>query len=308
MCRGLLSLPRHRSVPATSATVSKPYDATSKDLIETDPAGWVAFLGFAVDPSAVSLVDADVSTVTTDADKVIRVGRPSPWLLHLDIQARWEAAMDRRVLRYNALLHHRHGLPVASVVVVLRSASNMRALTGVLAMRPPVGAGWEFRYEVLRVWERPPTDFLGGPLGLVPLAPLADLREPDLPAVVGGMKSRIDGQPDRPLAAKLWAASYVLMGLRYERAQADNLLSGVMQMEESVTYQAILERGQQKGLQQGALTELRKVLLLQGEAKFGAPSGATTAAINAISDIVRLESLAARILTASSWDDLLQSA
>jgi hypothetical protein len=71
--------------------VSKPYDATAKDLIETDPAGWVSFLGCAVPASAVHLVDADVSTVTTDADKVIRVDEPAPWVLHLDIQANWEA-------------------------------------------------------------------------------------------------------------------------------------------------------------------------------------------------------------------------
>ncbi len=287
--------------------MSKPYDATSKDLIEADPAGWVTFLGCPVQPSAVRLVDADVSTVTADADKVIRVDEPSPWLLHLDMQARWEESLDRRLMRYNALLHHRHGLPVASVAVILRSSSNMSGLSGVLPMQPPVGPAWEFRYEVLRVWERPASDFLAGPLGLVPLAPLARVRQPELPQIVAEMKERIDGQADRPLAARLWAATYVLMGLRYHQAVADQLLAGVMQMEESVTYQAIMERGRQSGRKEGAVTELQRVLLLQGEAKFGKPNPTTTAAVHAISDIARLESLATRVISASSWDELLQS-
>lgn len=46
--------------------VSKIYDATSKDLIEIDPAGWVSFLGCPVDAADVRLVDADVSTVTAE--------------------------------------------------------------------------------------------------------------------------------------------------------------------------------------------------------------------------------------------------
>lgn len=206
--------------------MSKPYDATSKDLIETDPAGWVTFLGCPVPPSAVRLVDADVSTVTTDADKVIRVDGPSPWILHLDIQSRWEEALDRRLLRYNALLHHRHALPVATVLVILRSSANVSALSGVLPIRPPVGSGWDFRYEVLRVWQRPAADFLRAPLGLLPLAPLADVRPADLPAVIAGMQSRIAAVSNRPLAAKLWAATYVLMGLRFEQALIDNVLTG----------------------------------------------------------------------------------
>jgi len=298
--------------------VGTPYDATSKDLIEADPAGWVTFLGCPVAPAAVRLVDADVSTVTADADKVIRVDGPAPWLLHLDIQARWDAAMDRRLLRYNALLQHRHGLPVASVVVILRRASNMPALNGALAVRPPVGAGWEFRYEVLRVWRRPAADFLAGPLGLLPLAPIADVRKADLPAVVTAMKARLDAQPDRPLVARLWAASFILMGLRHPAALVDNLLSGVMQMEESVTYQAILRRGREDGLRQGleqgreqglmqGLQEAKKVLLLAGRPKFGPPPPAVEAALAAVSDTARLEALASRVFTAASWDDLLQS-
>lgn len=291
--------------------MSKPYDATSKDLIETDPAGWVAFLGCPTPPDAVRLVDADVSTVTAEADKVIRVGGESPWMLHLEIQAGRDEAMARRLLRYNALLQHRHGLPVASAVVLLRTEANDTTLTGMMPVAPPVGARWDFRYEVVRVWERPAADFLGGPLGLVPLAPLAAVGPAELPGVIGRMRDRIDAQPDGPLAGRLWTASYILMGLRYEQAAIDALLSGVRQMEESVTYQALLKRGLQEGLQQGsqqgAVTEARKLLLLSGQAKFGPPGAAIGAAVGAITDLVRLEALVPRVHSVSSWDELLKS-
>jgi hypothetical protein len=58
--------------------MTKPFDATTKDLIEAAPAGWVTYFGRTVSPSAVRVVDADLSTVTTGADKVIRVTDPFP--------------------------------------------------------------------------------------------------------------------------------------------------------------------------------------------------------------------------------------
>jgi predicted transposase YdaD len=289
--------------------MSKPYDATSKDLIETDPAGWVTFLGGNAPASAVSLVDADVSTVTTDADKVIRVDAVAPWLLHLDIQTGWQNDLDRRLLRYNALLHYRHAIPVASVLVILRSSASVTSLSGVMPVRPPVGANWDFRYEVIRVWERDANDFLTAPLGLVPLAPLARVRANDLPSVVAGMRQRIDAQPDRSLAAKLWAATYVLMGLRFDQASVETVLSGVMQMEESVTYQAILRRGEQAGLQQGlqrgSTQGMTKLLLRQGHKRFGNPTAAQEARIVAITDSAKLEQLSDKILEVNTWDELL---
>lgn len=285
--------------------MSKPYDATSKDLIEADPAGWVTYLGHPVAPAAVRLVDADVSTVTTDADKVIRVDDPAPWLLHLEIQAAWDGDLARRLLRYNALLAHRHELPVASVAVLLQPSANATALTGVLPSRAPVGAGWEFRYDVLRVWERPAAEFLTGPLGLLPLAPIADVSEAELPGVVGAMKARLDHEASVALGERLWTASYFLMGLRFGEALIHNLLSGVMQMENSTTYQAVLRRGAAEGRLQGELTEARNMLLLLGRDKFGEPGPADAATIDAISDKTRLEALARRVLIASSWDDLL---
>jgi predicted transposase YdaD len=157
------------------------------------------------------------------------------------------------------------------------------------------------------VWQRPADDFVNAPIGLVPLAPLADVRESALPSLVERMRKRIARRSHRPLAAKLWSASYVLMGLRYETALIESLLSGVRQMEESVTYQAIIRRGEKKGREQGLREEALRMLLLAAQPKLGAPGKPIRAALDAITDVTRFERLAARITTASSWSELLKS-
>jgi hypothetical protein len=68
-------------------------------------------------------------------------------------------------------------------------------------------------------------------------------------------------------------------------------------MEESSTYRAIIRRGRAE--------EARRMLLLQGEPKFGPPDEATRAALETISDVARLEELAVRLMTVSSWQELL---
>ena len=64
-------------------------------------------------------------------------------------------------------------------------------------------------------------------------------------------------------------------------------------MKESVTYQAIIEE------------EARKMLLLQGRSRFGKPSPQVVAALNALTDVSRLEELGVRLLNVSSWEELL---
>jgi predicted transposase YdaD len=105
------------------------------------------------------------------------------------------------------------------------------------------------------------------------------------------------------------------MGLRYQNALVQTLLRGVVNMEESVTYQAILRegeargeaRGEPKGEARGKAVEARKLLLLQGRTRFGEPSAEVVAALDALSDVGQLEQLAVRLLQVSSWEKLLRS-
>lgn len=68
-------------------------------------------------------------------------------------------------------------------------------------------------------------------------------------------------------------------------------------MKESSTYQAILG--------EGAVTEAKRVLRLQGDEAFGRPDAGTAAALDRINDLTHLEELLKRFRTVRSWQELL---
>jgi hypothetical protein len=73
----------------------------------------------------------------------------------------------------------------------------------------------------------------------------------------------------------------------------------VRAVRESDSYQAILDEGEVRGLQ--------RAVLGQGRKKLGEPDEATRAALGEITDPDRLDRLIARLLDASTWQDLLQT-
>jgi hypothetical protein len=89
------------------------------------------------------------------------------------------------------------------------------------------------------------------------------------------------------------------MGLRYSDEVISHLLEGVLDMQESTTYQAILKQGQVAGEQ--------KVLIRLGTKKFGKPDAGSLAAIEGIRELERLEALGERMLDAEvrDWKSLL---
>ena len=71
-------------------------------------------------------------------------------------------------------------------------------------------------------------------------------------------------------------------------------------MQESTTHQAILR----EGLFEGRVGEAQRLLLLQGELRFGAADDATRSDIEAIRDVERLERIMKRVLDTSVPDGL----
>jgi predicted transposase YdaD len=286
--------------------VSHPYDATTKALIETRPGDWLPLLGF---PAGlpVRLIDADLATVSAAADKVVRVGAGRrAWLLHLEFQAGRDAGLVARARLYNVLLDHRHGLPVLSVLILLRPDADGPELTGVEERALPTGErSLQFRYRVVRVRELPVETVLNAPPGVLPLAPLAAVRQDDLPAVVRRMEARVEREATPAEAAVLWSATFILMGLRYSREFAGQLLRGVRAMRESVTWQMIFEEGEEKGKAEGRAEGVREMLLLQGAKRFGPPDAGTGAALAAVSDPDVLRELSSRLLDVGGWQELL---
>jgi predicted transposase YdaD len=305
----------------------KKFDAILKHLSEQYPQDWARFAGVS---GPVTVIDADVSTVTAAADKVLRVESPEPWILHLEFQASRDLTLPRRLLHYNVLLGIRHELPIRTLVILLRPDADGKELTGQVQWRLPHGRPYlEFDYELVRLWELPPEAILEGGLGTLPLAPLTNVTQLELHELIGQMSQRLDCDVPRPVADSLWTATLILLGLEYEQAFAKQLLRGVGSMKESVTYQAILEEGREKGLregrkegrkegreegrkqgrkeghEEGRAEASRRILLVQGTKRFGTPSPKVRRKMTQISDVRVIETLVLRILDVESWAELL---
>jgi predicted transposase YdaD len=289
----------------------KRYDVSVKDLIEDYATAWPELIG-AGPHQGVDVIDADISTVTGAADKALLVhGEAYDWILNLEVQAGHRLNVPDRLHLKSTLFHHRHGLPVRSAVVLLRRAAEATNLSGIREERLPDSADPYdvFRYLVVRVWRLPLGPLLSGSLGLLPLALLTDEAAPIMPQTVARIEARLRQQVSPEAAEKLRTVSYILLGLRYPQEFIENLFHGVTSMEESVTYQAILAKGEAKGkvkgIEEGKLLEARGTLLRLGRKRWGPPDAAITEAIMALIDLARLEALQERVSDVSSWSELL---
>ncbi len=78
-------------------------------------------------------------------------------------------------------------------------------------------------------------------------------------------------------------------------------------MKDSVTYQAIVEEGREKGLIEGRVEGRVEALLRLGRIRWGDPKEAQRQDLERIVDIDRLERMTERLLQAGSWQELLET-
>jgi hypothetical protein len=286
------------------------FDATMKELAQEDPA---AFLGaFDTPPTQpVKLLNVDLSTVTAAADLVFGIGPETAYteIVHIDVQSGPDAKKGLDVLAYNALVHRLYAVPVHSILLLLQSKAGHSDVTGGIAYSPRPGKGkMDFEFEVVPLWKWPAEGFLTGPLNLVPLAGLAQMPgglapEDALGGIIRRMVERLDREAEPGRARKLVTAGYLLTGLRFrDRSIVDVLFGDIDMIQESVTYQGILDDGRKEG----RLDEARQTVLRLGQKHLGAPGDGVRAALAALADLDRLRRMTDRVDDVGSWDELLQ--
>jgi predicted transposase YdaD len=300
-------------------TPGKPFDATTRNLFSLGPHDWLKLFRIKVPGRRkVEVIDAGISTVTADADKVIKIdGRP-PWIIHVEFQAAYDARMAERLLRYNVLLGYRHEARVRSIVVLLRKQTGETGLTGIHEEAfPGEGAYLTFRYDVVRAWEQRAEDILAGGLATLPLVVISDVGKAGIAAALRAMADRLKAEASPDRRATLMASARALLGLRFDRSEAGEIWRRVEMdvlkirgIEESSFYQEIMElgeaRGEARGMAEGKAEEARGLLLKLGRKKFGVPGRHVLEEIEGLSDLKRLERLCERLLSVSSWDDLVR--
>jgi hypothetical protein len=286
----------------------KPFDATLKNLAAVNPVEVLSELD-RKPALPVKLLNVDLSTVTTATDIVFGLGDPPQEVIHVDNQSGPDAKKHRDLLAYNALLHRQYGVPVHSILLLLRRQAQHSDQTGNInyAARPGRGK-MSFDYEIVRLWEKPVDLVLAGGLATLPLAPLCCLPEGEdlvdsLRRVLNAVYDRLQREAAPGMVTRLFTATLELTNLRVDRKQARALIEGVSAVEESPIYQAILDIGFDKG----RIDELQQTLLRQGRRKFKVLDESTRQAVLAINDLERLHQLSERLLDVDTWQDLLKS-
>jgi len=291
-------------------------DATSKSLVELGPSAFLYFLGHERDPSLLTLIDADLSSVSARADKVIRVDDPQPWILHLEFQATWDGGLPRRVLGYHGTLQERHGIPVASVIVLLSRRANSTGCNGELQSETPLGLPWTFRYHELRLWEMSPDRLLNGPVALLPLAPLTNVSPEQIPALVQRIAKSLAGT-DQPTAEKLWQSMLNLLYLRREEKGMADILLGLkipdtsplleQHIRDSRAYadKIVRQEWEEAARAEGRIAEARSAVVRIATKRLGSPSEAQLRSLQSITQVDRLEGLLDRALDTKNWEELL---
>jgi hypothetical protein len=280
------------------------FDATLKDMGRESP--W-AFLATFDQPPAlpVKLLNVDLSTVTALADLILGLGDPLAEIVQLDFQSSAAAWKHADVMAYHALLFAHYHVPVHTVIVLLRPQAAHANMNGVIRYAPRPGrSSMEFSYEVVRLWQRPAEQLLRADLGVVPLAVLGRLPEKlsledGLTVIVQRLVERIikEAPPDR--APKLLTDAYLLTGLRLRRDAAARIFRGVRAMQESDTYLAILDEGQEKAT--------RASILAVGEERLGTPEELIRAQLSNITDLARLMRMVRRAAKAATWQEILDT-
>jgi len=308
--------------------MAKAFDATTRQLIEMGPAAWLEYLGIAVpDPARIRVIDSNLSTIIPEADRVIWVEDPEPWIEHLELQAGRDVRFTDRSHLYRVVLESHYQVPVRTTLVLLREAAGGPELTGVLEKRYRDGTAYDsFRYDIVRIWEQPVERFLQAGLPVLPLAPVSNVGPDRLAEVLTAVAQRLHDEATPDQTATLWRATTILLSLRYSREQVEEIVQevstmwlGIRGIEDSWLYQDYLKgraegmaegraEGKAEGRAEGRLDGTREDLLRLGRKKFGPPGDAVLTEIGTIDDPDRLAALLERILDVSTWDELLAPA
>ncbi|HAN46299.1 MAG TPA: hypothetical protein DCQ32_07065 [Cyanobacteria bacterium UBA8156] len=278
------------------------FDNTCKYLAATYPADLAAWLlGEAMPWVEVQPQELALDPIRADALILLQSENV---LLHVEFQTQPDPDMPLRMLDY--WLRARRKFPwvtIRQMVLYLRPTTSAKAFENRFTSETT-----EHRYEVMRLWEREPSE-LWGRTGTLPLAILAG--QGDKENLLREIAQRLAGLPEQREVA---TATYILAGLVMEDNAVERILRREV-MRESVTYQQILaegiekgiytgwQQGKQEGIQVGRQEGEVQLLLRQLGRRFGKLSDRQRECITGLS-LEQLEALGEALLDFQRLDDL----
>lgn len=274
------------------------YDNICKYLAEEYPTAFADWL-LSEATTNIQVLKTELSIEPIRADSLTLL-QTSNQILHLEFQTlpTSEPPLPFRMLDYWVRLKRQYRCDIEQVVLFLKSSNSEAVFTNQFE-----DINTTHRYRVIRLWEEDPTPLLNNPA----LLPLATLAKSDLPNALLEQVAAQVGMIEEPRRrGNLAACVTVLAGLRFD----DNLVNQLFReeiMQESVTYQRILQKGlqqgQEQGKQQGRQEEARAMISRQLTRRFGIVAPEVREQINSLS-LTQLEDLGEALLDFSTTTDL----
>ncbi|MBF2006895.1 MAG: Rpn family recombination-promoting nuclease/putative transposase [Chlorogloeopsis fritschii C42_A2020_084] len=263
------------------------YDNLCKVLAEKYPLEFIRWL-LNQEPQKIEILKTELSIEPIRADSVTFLQTENR-ILHLEFQTtiKSQKPISLRMLDYYVRLTRKYQVPVTQVVIFLQQTSDEIAFT-----EKYVSEVTTHRYRVIRMWEQDSALFLNN-LALLPLAPLTQTDSPR--TLLSQVAQEIAKIPDIETRQDTTAYTEILAGLKFEQDLILQLLREET-MQESVIYQHILQKGEQK--------EALKYTLRLLNRRFGQIDSLIIERLQVLST-EQLESLGEEFLDFSSISDLV---
>ena len=266
------------------------YDNTCKFLAETYPEEFAKSL-LSTDTSNIKVLKTELNLEPIRADSVTLL-QTSNQILHIEFQTQPKSTppLDFRMLNYYIRLKQIYWCDIEQVIIFLQPSNSEMVFK-----TEYVDKNTRHRYRVIRLWEQDSAPLLNNP-ALLPLAALAKSNSPE--SLLQQVASQVDMIEEREEQKNISACTQILAGLRFDRSLINQLFREEI-MQESVIYQDIIQRGEQRGKQKGEAT----LILRQLTRRFSETSAEVEQKIQALST-TQLEDLGEALLDFSSQNDL----
>ncbi|MFN6463221.1 MAG: Rpn family recombination-promoting nuclease/putative transposase [Nostoc sp. DedVER02] len=267
------------------------YDNLCKILAEKYPHDFIRWL-LNQEPRTIEILKTELSIEPIRADSVTFLQTENR-ILHLEFQTTIKSPkpISLRMLDYYVRLTRKYQVPVTQVVIFLQETSNEIAFT-----EEYVSEVTTHRYRVIRMWEQDSALFLNN-LALLPLAPLTQTDSAQV--LLSQVAKKIAKITDIETRQNTAAYTEILAGLKFEKDFIHQLLREDI-MQESVIYQDILQKGEERGEQKEAFRFLKRQL----NRRFGEIDSSIFERIQVLST-EQLEQLGEEFLDFSNVSDLV---
>ncbi|MBL1203333.1 MAG: Rpn family recombination-promoting nuclease/putative transposase [Nostoc sp. GBBB01] len=267
------------------------YDNTCKYLAENYPGDFARWL-LSIDTKDIQVLKTELNLKPIRADSVTFL-QTSNQILHLEFQTtpKSKTPLDFRMLDYYTRLKREYWCEIQQVLIFLQPTSSE-----IVFQTQYLDTNTTHRYRVIRLWEEDPTPLLANPAFL----PLATLAKTDSPRnLLTQVAAAVDMIEETDQRQNISACVQVLAGLRFDKNLIQQLFTEEI-MQESVIYQDILQKGEERGKKQEALQLILRLLTR----RFAAIGSEIEQQIRTLS-ITQLEDLAEALLDFNNQNDLV---